>query len=245
MDLVKETHLLVDGDPLTYRFGIAESLYEGMKNLNRYLREVLMQTGATKMTIFLTALDCNKMYRYHVGKIKPYQGNRSGKSPNLPTRKAIFQRLLNEGAVIDKIREADDMLVDASNADPDNTWILSPDKDLHQAKGRVYGSDYKQPFHGYHALSQILQGDKADNIPSLVPGLGPKKAAKFLAPFGTLSEARQGVFELAKGDTLRLAEISALVLLGGSTDPAERVREFWGDLIPQGDLEELRRRCQE
>lgn len=234
--MIPSITLLVDGDPLTYKFGIAEDPDEAYRHYRRYLRELIHATGASTVKVYLTPQDCLKMYRYHVGTIKPYQGNRSGKTYNLPSRKFLFRMLLEDGAIVNKFREADDLIVDASNADPEFSWIISPDKDLHQARGRVWQSEYKQPFHGYHALYQILQGDRADNIPALIQGWGPKKSEKFLSPFNSLQEARKAVFELARDNTSRLWEISALVLLGGPVDPAERVREFWSGFPVPDDL---------
>lgn len=227
MNLLPTKVLLVDGDPLTYRFGIAEDFEEAKKNLHKYLKEVEMAAGVDSTEIYLTAQDCLKGYRYHLARIKPYQGNRSGKSPNLPTRKALWDYLKSSGGITHSVAEADDMLVHKGNQGPDKYIILSPDKDLHQSKAPIWGSEYQQPYHGYHTLLQILSGDRADNIPPLVPGMGPKKAEKFLSPFTSLPEAQQAVVELAGVDTPRLAEISSLVVLG-RPNPIRRLQDFWG-----------------
>ena len=243
MDLIQEYTLLVDGDPLSYRFGVDGDPERAWSNLQHHIRSAVMASGATSTKLFLTAPDCLKGYRYHLAKIKPYQGNRKGKTINLPTRRYLWNRMLAEGGISNPILEADDMIVATGNRDPKHCIILSPDKDMHQCLAPVWMSEYKQPYTGYHILSQVLQGDRADNIPSLVPGVGPAKAAKILSAFQTVQEAREGVLSLAKGNTLRLAEISSLVILGAWRTPSARVRSFWGDMLPEEDLKELDARC--
>lgn len=243
MDLIQEYTLLVDGDPLSYRFGVDEDPERAWSNLQHHVRSVMMASGATSSKIFLTGPDCLKGYRYHLAKIKPYQGNRKGKTLNLPTRKYLWNRMQDAGGITSLILEADDMIVATGNRDPEHCIILSPDKDMHQCLAPVWMSEYKQPYVGYHILSQILQGDRADNVPGLVYGIGPKKAAKILDAFESLQEARRAVLDMAEGNTLRLAEISALLLLGAWRRPSDRVRSLWDDLIPEDDLREIDARC--
>lgn len=227
MTLLPTKTLLVDGDPLTYRFGIASDINEAVKNYHRYIREVELAAGVDSTEVYLTAPDCLKGYRYHLAKIRPYQGNRTGKPPNLPTRKALWKYIKDNGGITHAVAEADDMLVHKGNLDPQRYIILSPDKDLHQSLAPVWNSDYQQPFPGYHTLLQILSGDRADNIPSLVPGKGLKRAEKFLGAYKDLKTAQEAVVGLAGTDTLRLAEISSLVILG-HPNPIRRLQTFWG-----------------
>ena len=225
---IHSTHLLVDGDPLTYRFGIADDPEEGIQNLWTYIHQVEQRVNADKTTIFLTAQDCNKGWRFHIARIKPYQGNRSSKPSGLPTRKLLWEHLKQSGGVTDDHAEADDLIVAMADRDPQHHVILSPDKDLRQSLAKVFGHEEEpMPFPKYQACWQILSGDRADNIPPLLKGYGPKKAEQFLEGIKTLGEAQEAIKEAAGTDTLRLAEISALVLLG-ATSPIQRLKDFWG-----------------
>lgn len=243
MDIIKGVHLLVDGDPLSYRFGAINDPDDAWRSLKRYITQVENACYASRTTIYLTGPDCMKGYRYHVARIKPYQGNRTKGKPSLPSRKYLWNKMLDNGAISNPILEADDMLVATGNQDPSNSVILSPDKDLKQSLAPVWMDEEKAPYDGYFILKQILTGDRADNIPALLRGYGNVKAEKFLKSFEDGLEARRAVLELAEGDYLRLAEITALVALGASRWPSGRIKGVWGDMIPPEILREIDERC--
>ena len=91
-------------------------------------------------------------------------------------------------AVVRDGLEADDLMgILATNGRVKNPVIVTIDKDLRQIPGWHVNPD-KEDFPTYVSeeeghqlfLTQWLTGDSTDNIPGL-PGVGPKKAEKFLA----------------------------------------------------------------
>lgn len=138
-----------------------------------------------------------------------YKANRHNTDPK---RRNTFVPILRRLAVIHNLaieavgREADDLLriwreeAVASNID---YVICSIDKDLKCIPGTHYLM-HKQEFISVSEedairffYEQLLMGDSTDNIKG-IPGVGPKLAKRYLAPFSTEDEMRKAVVEAYK-----------------------------------------------
>lgn len=122
-------------------------------------------------------------YRYEIATTQGYKANRKDmqKPKHLEALKDHLKRL---GAVEVQGIEADDAVaIESSKGIP--YWITHVDKDLNQLVGWHYNPakclEYyvTQTEADYSFWTQMLVGDRVDNIPGLY-GIGPKKAEKIL-----------------------------------------------------------------
>lgn len=121
-------------------------------------------------------------FRDSVARRTRYKGGRDGSVP--PTHlKAVRAHLIERGAKVSEMEEADDVIARESGP---GTIIVSLDKDFNQLPNRIYNFvtkeeatiSPKQAVLNFYA--QVLSGDPVDSIPGLT-GIGPVKAAKALA----------------------------------------------------------------
>jgi 5'-3' exonuclease len=191
--------LLIDGDILVYRAGFAaekieigedgekllrvEPVENALHNVDKSMYKLLMALKATSYEVFLTATADDTNFRL---KIDPnYKKNR------IRQRKPIYYHQVREhlfnkwDAQIVKGAEADDALGVAQVNATEETVICSIDKDLNMIPGNHYNiaKDFFYTIDPWEArfmfYSQILTGDRVDNIPGLT-GIGPIKANKIL-----------------------------------------------------------------
>lgn len=117
-------------------------------------------------------------FRDRLAVTKPYKGGRKER----PTHyNDVKDYLLSQGAIIRKDIEADDCMSIEAFKDPENTIVVSIDKDLLQVPGNHFNwveSTYvtqSRKNADFCLASQLLTGDSTDNIPGL-PGVGPVAA---------------------------------------------------------------------
>ena len=194
--------LLIDADFLIYSVGFASEedsekfaksrLVEAMEDM------VYIHLKADSYEAFLTG---KNNYRYEIAKTVPYKGNRKDmKKPKHyeALRSHMVKRL---GAVIVDGQEADDEVAIRMTKEPDQYLLVGVDKDLKQIPGWHHNphkaqTDYVTDFEGYKAFStQLLTGDRVDNIPGL-DKIGPVKAAKALKDAKTKEELLQAVWKV-------------------------------------------------
>ena len=109
---------------------------------------------------------------------------------------------------------------------PENSIIISIDKDLDQIPGLKYNwvkdvgynITEEQGYYNFHI--QLMSGDSTDNIPGL-PGIGPGKAAKALHGVETESE--------------QFAEVQTMYSIHSGKE------DWWEYLVEQGRLVFIRR----
>ena len=112
-------------------------------------------------------------------------------------REHMVKRL---GAVVINGQEADDEVAIRMTKEPDKYMLVGVDKDLKQIPGWHHNphkalTDYVTDLEGYKAFcTQLLTGDRVDNIPGL-DGIGPVKAAKALQKAKTKEELLQSVWK--------------------------------------------------
>ena len=178
--------LLIDADYLIYAIGFTcedasertakNRLVETLENL------VYVHLKADSYEAFLTG---KGNFRYDIAKTVPYKGNRkdTAKPPYYQElRDHMVKRL---GAVVVEGQEADDEVAIRMSKEPDTYTLVGVDKDLLQIPGWHFNpskdlEQYVDEFTAYKSfVTQLLTGDRTDNIPGL-EGIGPKKAAKTL-----------------------------------------------------------------
>jgi hypothetical protein len=193
--------LLIDADYLIYAIGFTcedvsertakNRLVETLENL------VYVHLKADSYEAFLTG---KGNFRYDIAKTVPYKGNRkdTAKPPYYQElRDHMVKRL---GAVVVEGQEADDEVAIRMSKEPDTYTLVGVDKDLLQIPGWHFNPSkdlerYVNDFDAYYSFcTQLLTGDRTDNIPGL-QGIGPKKAEKSLKDAKTKEELLQTVFE--------------------------------------------------
>ena len=164
-------------------------------------------------------------FRIGIATIQKYKGNRDG------TEKPVHWQMLRDW-LIDKCyttvsvnEEADDVI---SRACWRGCTIATIDKDLDNTPGPHYNFVKKQLYMVApsdamnHFYTQMLTGDKADNIPG-IKGIGPKKAAKILAGCTTAFDYEQSMIHIyiaTYGDDWHKAmtEVGQLLWMRRETD---------------------------
>jgi DNA polymerase-1 len=194
--------LLIDADFLIYSVGFASEeasekfaksrLVETMEDM------VYLHLKADTYEAFLTGKD---NYRYGIAKTVPYKGNRKDMKKPIhyeALREHMVKRL---GAVVVDGQEADDEVAIRMTKEPDQYLLVGVDKDLRQIPGWHHNphkavTDYVSDFEGFKAfVTQVLTGDRVDNIPGL-SGIGPAKAAKALKDAKTKEALLRKAFEV-------------------------------------------------
>ena len=208
---------LIDSDILVYRIGFASNDENEKIAISRcadFMEELVMKPWVGDYKGFLTG---SGNYRYDIAKTQPYKGNRKADKPK-------HYDLLREylikawGCELIEGQEADDAIgiMASENEDKESFVIMSIDKDLDMIEGWHYNfvKDNKYFIEPFEALkrfySQILTGDKVDNIPG-IKGIGPAKSAKILKDCKTEQELFKAVLEAYDGNINYLTEMGQLL----------------------------------
>ena len=192
---------LVDADFLVYRIGFStedEPVGIAKARLTEWLEDFIYVN--LKADHYLAWITGKTNYRYDIAKTVPYKGNR--KDVQRPKHyEALREHLVKRHeAILTVGEEADDTVAIESTKMLDNCWIVHVDKDLDQLQGWHYNPVkderyYVDDFNAYKSfVTQILTGDRIDNIPCLA-GIGPKKAEKALKDAKTKEQLLQAAWE--------------------------------------------------
>lgn len=191
---------LIDADFLMYSVGFAceddEDPQMAKNRLTEWLTDIVYMDLLCDDYVAYTTGPGN--FRYEVAKTVPYKGNRKDmKRPkHLDALKEHLKRL---GAIETVGIEADDAVAMLNAKEPGKYIMVHVDKDLDQLVGEHYNpnkcerytiSDFEA---SYNFWTQMLTGDRVDNIPGLA-GIGPKKAEKILKDCNTPDEMAKAVW---------------------------------------------------
>lgn len=207
---------LVDADILVYRFGFAS---EGdlaefvLARLFEFLVNLHSMDGVDEVWGYLTG---SNNFRNEIAKTAPYKGNRVMAKPYHYQLLREYMERVWGFEVIDGM-EADDAIgIEAYRNEPDETIIVSIDKDLNMIRGHHYNfvKEEKYFITEEEAIRnfylQILTGDKIDNIIGL-DGIGPVKSKKLLKDCNTELEMYEAVLKAYDGDEARVLENARLL----------------------------------
>lgn len=200
--VVHQRTLLVDGDGLCYYCAGKDDSDIGTARayLIDKVKRAAALVGAGQIKILVTGSGSHKGHRYAIARAKPYQGQRAGS--RRPKNWQGLRDLLDTGFPGVEIEttytaEADDLFGFYAYNDPDNTVILTQDKDMRMLPGThldwvtnrvhvvehglatvrqehimynrtVVDSVFNDKQYGHKWFwLQMLHGDTADNIPGL------------------------------------------------------------------------------
>lgn len=187
MSVVPETGL-IDGDIIVYRVGFSSEEVPWKicaSRVNNFIDNIMDGADLTSYKGFITATGPeDRNFRYKLATEVPYKGNRPANKPKHydSIRKYLVE---SHGFRIAYTIEADDVIAIRATEERDSVIICSIDKDFRQVPGFHYNfvsgkldyvTDEEANFNFY---TQLLTGDRVDNIPGL-RGIGPVKAAKIL-----------------------------------------------------------------
>lgn len=184
---------LVDADILVYRFGFAsegDPAEFALARLSEFLDNLYVNLPVDEVEGYLTG---RNNFRNDVAVTAPYKGNRKA---DKPYHFGLLREYMQKSwgfTEVDGI-EADDKLgIEAYKYDPEETIIVSIDKDLDMIRGNHYNFVKEEQYfiteeEGIRNFYlQMLTGDKVDNIIGLT-GIGPVKSKKMLADCKTEKE---------------------------------------------------------
>lgn len=177
---------LVDADILVYRFGFAsegDPAEFALARLSEFLDNLYINLPVDEVEGYLTG---KGNFRNEVAVTAPYKGTRKADKPyHFGLLREYMQK--SWGFIEVEGIEADDKLgIEAYKHEPEETIIVSLDKDLDMIRGNHYNfvrdEQYviteEQAIRNFYL--QMLTGDKVDNIIGLA-GIGPVKSKKMLA----------------------------------------------------------------
>jgi hypothetical protein len=207
---------LVDADILVYRFGFAsegDPAEFALARLSEFLDNLSMQEGIDEVWGYLTG---KGNFRNEIAITAPYKGTRVAEKPyHFQLLREYMERAWGF-EVVDGM-EADDAIgIEAYRNEPEETIIVSIDKDLNMIRGHHYNFVKEEKYFVTEEEAirnfylQILTGDKVDNIKGL-QGIGPVKSKKLLADCNTELEMYEAVLKAYDGDEARVLENARLL----------------------------------
>jgi hypothetical protein len=208
---------LIDADIVCYRIGFAceeENEKITVARCADFMEELVMKPWVGDYLGYLTG---RGNFRFDIAKTAPYKGNRNQPKPK--HYDLIREYLISAwGCEVVEDQEADDAIgIKAYEIeDKDQFVIMSIDKDLDMIQGWHYNfiKDDKYYIDATTALikfyTQILTGDRVDNIPGL-KGIGPAKAAKILKDCKTEDSLFDAVLKAYDNDIEYLTEMAKLL----------------------------------
>ena len=214
--------VLIDGDILAYRAAFATqedhwkmSEIKVRELLEYVLYECVSFPEPSDYEVYLTG---QGNFRYEIAKTYEYKANRKGatKPKNLPlTRQWLID---NHNAIVSEGEEADDLIAkEVAKLSPDCV-VASIDKDMLQLPCWHFNFSTGEWRHvtEWEGLkffySQILTGDRADNIVGLWK-VGPVKASKILKDANTERELWDACLKAYDNDHDRVLENARLLWL--------------------------------
>jgi len=155
-------------------------------------------------------------FRNEIAVTAPYKGNRVAPKPyHFQLLREYMERAW--GFEVIEGMEADDAIgIEAYRHEPEETIIVSIDKDLNMIRGNHYNFVREEKYFVTEEQAirnfylQILTGDKVDNIIGLA-GIGPVKSKKLLADCNTQLEMYEAVLKAYDGDEARVLENARLL----------------------------------
>ena len=231
--------VLVDGDIVAYRaaFATQDGSYEdAIGKVDELVGYILAETidlpfpSQSDFEMFLTG---KTNFRFDIAKSFPYKGNRKDTEKPIHLYATREHLIDSYGAIVSEGEEADDLISKRAASLDYNCVVASIDKDMLQLPcwhfnfGRNEWSKVDE-FEGLKFFySQILTGDRADNIIGLYK-VGPVKAEKLLQGCNTEDDLWEAVLKAYDGDLDRVVENARLLWLRRQEDelwtpPPERM----------------------
>ena len=207
---------LVDADILVYRFGFAsegDPAEFALARLSEFLDNLYVNLPIDEVEGYLTG---RGNFRNEIAVTAPYKGTRKAEKPY---HFGLLREYMQKSWGFTEVEgiEADDKLgIEAYKHEPEETIIVSLDKDLDMIRGNHYNfvreEQYviteEQAIRNFYL--QMLTGDKVDNIIGLA-GIGPIKSQKMLADCKTEKEMYDVVLAAYDNNLDRVVENGRLL----------------------------------
>lgn len=210
--------VLIDGDVIAYRAAYSaegEQLEVAVEKADELLDNIIFDTTkrGEGVEVYLTG---KGNFRYTIS--PSYKANRKD-TPKPEHLSDVRNYLIKEwDAVVSQGEEADDLIaIKAASLGYDCT-IVSTDKDFKQLPCLLYNPNKGEwnVVGEFEAItffySQILMGDRADNIEGIY-GIGPVKAKKILADCKTEEELYAKVLSMYDNDEEKVLQTARLLWL--------------------------------
>ena len=217
--------ILIDGDIIAYRAGFSSNDLEAKDAEDKVdaLIDTVIEDTEFIYTDYQVYLTGKGNYRFDIAKTIEYKGNRKD-APKPVHLKHVRDYLIDKyEAIVSKGEEADDLIAIAATKLEMNAVVASIDKDMLQIPCFHYNLTRRElsavsEFEGTKFFyTQILTGDKADNIKGL-HRCGPVKAGKILNDCETEQSLWDACVEAYDGDVERIIENARLLWLRREVD---------------------------
>tara|TARA_R100001369_G_scaffold880_2_gene2829 strand:- start:236 stop:937 length:702 start_codon:yes stop_codon:yes gene_type:complete len=217
--------VLIDGDIIAYRAGFSSNNLEASdaeSKVDELIDKIIEDNEfiATDYQVYLTG---KGNFRFDIAKTLEYKGNRKWAEKPIHLQHIRDYMTNKYEAIVSEGEEADDLIAIAATEVGMNAVVASIDKDMLQIPCFHYNITRKElsavgEFTGLKFFyTQILTGDKADNIKGL-HRCGPVKAGKILDECDTEMKLWYACVEAYDGDTERVIENARLLWLRREVD---------------------------
>lgn len=217
--------ILIDGDIIAYRAGFSSNDLEASDaeaKVDELIDTIIEDTEfiSTDYQVYLTG---KGNFRFDIAKTLEYKGNRKDAVKPIHLQHIRDYLTTKYEATVSEGEEADDLIAIAATKIGMKAVVASIDKDMLQIPCFHYNLTRRElsavgEFSGTKFFyTQILTGDKADNIKGL-HRCGPVKAGKILAECDTEMKLWDACLEAYEGDTERVLENARLLWLRREVD---------------------------
>ena len=217
--------ILIDGDIIAYRAGFSSNDLEAPDaeaKVDELIDTIIEDTEfiSTDYQVYLTG---KGNFRFDIAKTLKYKGNRKDAVKPIHLQHIRDYLTTKYEATVSEGEEADDLIAIAATKIGMKAVVASIDKDMLQIPCFHYNLTRRElsavgEFSGMKFFyTQILTGDKADNIKGL-HRCGPVKAGKILAECDTEMKLWNACLEAYEGDTERVIENARLLWLRREVD---------------------------
>jgi len=217
--------ILIDGDIIAYRAGFSSNDLEAPDaeaKVDELIDTIIEDTEfiSTDYQVYLTG---KGNFRFDIAKTLKYKGNRKDAVKPIHLQHIRDYLTTKYEATVSEGEEADDLIAIAATKIGMKAVVASIDKDMLQIPCFHYNLTRRElsavgEFSGMKFFyTQILTGDKADNIKGL-HRCGPVKAGKILAECDTEMKLWDACLEAYEGDTERVIENARLLWLRREVD---------------------------
>jgi 5'-3' exonuclease len=232
--------ILIDGDIIAYRAGFSSNdltATHAESKVDELISKILEDTEGFAEDNYEVYLTGKGNFRFDVAKTLEYKGNRKDAVKPIHLKHIREYMVSKYEATVSEGEEADDLIAIEATKVGMNAVVASIDKDMLQIPCFHYNITRKElsavgKFTGLKFFyTQILTGDKADNIKGLYR-CGPVKANKILAECDTEMELWDTCVEAYEGDADRVIENARLLWL------RREENELWEPPVEQDKISE-------
>ena len=211
--------ILIDGDIIAYRAGFSSNDLEATDaeaKVDELIDTIIEDTEfiSTDYQVYLTG---KGNFRFDIAQTLPYKGNRKDAVKPIHLQHIRDYMMTKYEATVSEGEEADDLIAIAATKIGMKAVVASIDKDMLQIPCFHYNITRREFSGTKFFYTQILTGDKADNIKGL-HRCGPVKAGKILAECDTEMKLWDACLEAYEGDTERVIENARLLWLRREVD---------------------------